>query len=170
MIAIIEQGFLRRNWGKLAVGGGALAFAASRGEEMPIGSVGKAVGKMGAAAQDGRGAALRKMADQMKAAGKSSAKFVGGVMQDPNAALQKGATAAGTATRKVVDTAQQTGQSFKRGYEGKPNIPNVSNTPVEPSRDLVKPGSGRYWNKSFRGTGGPRPNVPIAYQSGTAMA
>lgn len=162
MISIIEQGFLRRNWGKLALGGGALAFAASRGEEMPIGAVGRAVGKAGAAAQDS-GINLRKMADQVKAAGKTSGRFVKGVMQDPNAALQKGATAAGTVTRKMVNTGQQTGQSFMKGYEGRPNVPNVAPKPGE-----MPPNSrpGQYWNKSFRG------QKPISniYQTPSAMA
>jgi hypothetical protein len=166
MISIIEQGFLRRNWGKLALGGGALAFAASRGEEMPIGAVGRALGKAGAASQDS-GINLRRMADQVKAAGKTSGRFVKGVMQDPNAALQKGATAAGTVTRKMVDTGQQTGQNFMKGYEGKPNIPNSGpgrywsrrpepNVVPKPESSIPNSNSSRYWSRSHT------PNVPLS--------
>lgn len=164
MISIIEQGFLRRNWGKLALGGGALAFAASRGEEMPIGAAKSAV-KSAVKTVDPN---LRQMAGQLKDAGKTAGKFVGGKLQGTDPAIQNAAVKTGAAARKVVDYGQKTGQSFQQGYRGSAaNVPNVG-TPTPPTGEKpLNSRPGQYWNKSFRGQ---RPNVPNYYTQPSAMA
>jgi len=130
MISLIEQGFLRRNWGKLALGGGALAFAASRGEDMGYGAAGEAAGtRMGSRVKSmirGDNPAMTKL----KGAASN-------IARDPNAALQKTATAVGAGVRKGVDIGKETAGSFKQGYSGSavsPNVPNVKPQSFTPTR------------------------------------
>ena len=117
MISLNEQGFFKRNWGKLALGGGALAFAASRGEDMGMGSAGEATG-----ARLGRRAQSMIRGDSPAIAG------IKNIAKDPNAALQKTAAAVGSGVRKGVDVGRETVDSVKRGYSGSaqsPNLPDV---------------------------------------------
>jgi len=119
MIRLTEQGFLRRNWGKLALGGGALAFAASRGEDMGYGAAGEATGQK-----------LGEKARNMIRGDSPAITTIKNAAKDPNAALQKTATAVGAGTRKVVDTAKETAGSYRQGYSGSgtpSNVPEVRN-------------------------------------------
>lgn len=155
MISILERGFLRRNWGKLALGAGALGFAASRGEDMPIGGLKQVAGTAGESSTDRKVAAIKKMANQLKDKGQTSGTFIGGQLQPKNldATVQSAARKTGAATRATVDYTRKTADSFKQGYQGSaasPNVPQVKPGPMPPES---KPG--QFWNKSFRGTGGP---------------
>lgn len=111
MISLIEQGFFKRNWGKLALGGGALAFAASRGEDMGYGAAGEAAGqrmgkKVGSMIR-GDSPAITKLKDTAT-----------NVAKNPNEALQKTAAAVGSGVRKGVDVGKETANSFRKGYSG----------------------------------------------------
>jgi hypothetical protein len=152
MISIIEQGFLRRNWGKLALGGGALAFAASRGEEMPLSTVKSAGKRIGSAVSDTK-VNLPKINKQTV-----------------DNAIQTGANKAGAATRQAVDYGKKTATNFQQGYQGSAQSPNLPNTPpAKAPTGQMPPNSrpGQYWNKAFRGQ---RPNVPNIYSPAPAMA
>jgi len=124
MISIIEQGFLRRNWGKLALGGGALALAASRGEDMGMGAAGEAAGtRMGNRVKN-----IIRGDNPMLQNIKNTAKDT---IRNPNDAIQKGAASVGAGVRKVTDFSRETIDSAKKGYSGEPtrpapNVPRVA--------------------------------------------
>jgi hypothetical protein len=119
MISIIEQGFFRRNWGKLALGGG-LAYAASQGDAMPL-------PKPTADTPIPKPTADTPIP---KPNVPSVAPKVN--LQQLDKATQNAAERSGAVTRSTVDYGKKTAQSFKRGYEGRPNVPAIKPPPIKP--------------------------------------
>jgi len=118
MINITEQGFLRRNWGKLALGGGALALAGMHGEGLPREALSGAV-KSGKDAL-GSGAASETV--------KKAREAITNAVKNPKETLQKGAEVVGAGVRKGVDVGKDIKDSAVKGYKGvgeSPNVPNV---------------------------------------------
>lgn len=139
MISLFDQGFLNRNWGKLALGGGALAVGSMVGDDPEnFKSVTKkAMTSTKNTIQDTPKSIPRviKNNSNYNDFGKATTawKEKGGkaVMQvrqrlsniDPDAAVQKGARKIGQIARTTKDYTDRTAGSFRSGYSA--NIPKL---------------------------------------------
>lgn len=188
MINITEQGFLRRNWGKLALGGGALALAGMHGGEL---------------SKDALGGAVKSGSDAAGETVKKAREAITNAVKNPKETLRKGAEAVGAGTRKAVDTGKDIKDSAIKGYKGTgetPNVPNVqkqnipgaippmrlspshgdaSNIPANlksSARGLTGSGASADYNRPSRGVTGSwkppasSPNIPGVIPQDTSAA